>query len=99
MKVHLIRQNNLNFFLNVMISVACYTRFSTVFPLERIVDAGVPIVFAGLPKARTFLISEHPDIPSRLKTLVSIPREIKNCEVKEMRKNLYYHIGNAMMNG
>lgn len=41
--------------------------------LKRIIDAGVPIVFAGLPKVRTFLNSEHPDILSRLKTLVLYP--------------------------
>jgi len=41
--------------------------------LKRIIDAGVPIVFAGLPKVRTFLTSEHPDILSRLKTLVLYP--------------------------
>lgn len=41
--------------------------------LKRIIDAGVPIVFAGLPKVRTFLTSEHPDILSRLKTLVLFP--------------------------
>jgi len=41
--------------------------------LKRIIDAGVPVVFAGLPKVRTFLNSEHPDILSRLKTLVLYP--------------------------
>ncbi len=41
--------------------------------LKRIIDAGVPIVFAGLPKVRTFLTSEHPDILSRLKILVLYP--------------------------
>lgn len=41
--------------------------------MKRIIDAGVPIVFAGLPKVRTFLTSEHPDILSRLKTLVLYP--------------------------
>jgi hypothetical protein len=41
--------------------------------LKRIIDAGVPVVFAGLPKVRTFLTSEHPDILSRLKTLVLYP--------------------------
>ncbi len=40
---------------------------------KRIIDAGVPIVFAGLPKVRTFLASEHPDILSRLKTLILYP--------------------------
>lgn len=41
--------------------------------LKRIIDAGVPVVLAGLPKVRTFLASEHPDILSRLKTLVLYP--------------------------
>jgi len=41
--------------------------------LKRIIDAKVPIVLAGLPKVRTFLTSEHPDILSRLKTLILYP--------------------------
>ena len=41
--------------------------------LKRIIDARVPIVFAGLPKVRTYLSSNHPDILSRLKTLVLYP--------------------------
>jgi len=41
--------------------------------MKRIIDAEVPIVFAGLPKVRTFLASEHPDILSRLKVLVLYP--------------------------
>ncbi len=41
--------------------------------LKRIIDAEVPIIFAGLPKVRTFLASEHPDILSRLKVLVLYP--------------------------
>jgi hypothetical protein len=41
--------------------------------MKRIIDAGVPVVFAGLPKVRTYLTSEHPDILSRLKTLVLYP--------------------------
>ena len=41
--------------------------------LKRIIDAKVPIVFAGLPKVRTFLTSEHPDILSRLKILILYP--------------------------
>ncbi len=40
---------------------------------KRIMDAGVPVVMAGLPRVRTFLKSEHPDILSRLKTLVLYP--------------------------
>jgi chloramphenicol 3-O-phosphotransferase len=46
--------------------------------LKRIIDAGVPIVFAGLPKVRTFLASEHPDILSRLKTLTLYPIEVED---------------------
>jgi DNA transposition AAA+ family ATPase len=38
---------------------------------KRIIDAGVPVVFAGLPKVRTWLSHNHPDILSRLKTLIS----------------------------
>jgi thymidine kinase len=45
---------------------------------KRIIDADIPVVFAGLPKVRTFLRNEHPDILSRLKTLVLYPIEIEN---------------------
>lgn len=41
--------------------------------LKRIIDAQVPIVLAGLPKVRTYLTREHPDILSRLKTLILYP--------------------------
>ncbi len=41
--------------------------------LKRIIDAGVPIVLAGLPKVRTYLSHNHPDILSRLKTLILYP--------------------------
>lgn len=40
---------------------------------KRIIDARIPIVFAGLPNVRTFLASEHPDILSRLKVLTLFP--------------------------
>jgi len=40
---------------------------------KRIIDADIPIIFAGLPKVRTFLTNEHPDILSRLKTLALYP--------------------------
>ncbi|MDA3915596.1 MAG: ATP-binding protein [Deltaproteobacteria bacterium] len=46
--------------------------------LKRIIDARVPIVFAGLPKVRTYLASQHPDILSRLKTLVLYPIEVED---------------------
>ncbi len=41
--------------------------------LKRLIDAEIPIVFAGLPKVRTFLANEHPDILSRLKVLNLYP--------------------------
>ncbi|WP_419656561.1 putative transposase (ATPase domain protein) [Desulfosarcina variabilis str. Montpellier] len=40
---------------------------------KRIIDAYIPMVFAGLPKVRTYLASEHPDILSRLKVLTIYP--------------------------
>jgi DNA transposition AAA+ family ATPase len=40
---------------------------------KRIIDAGIPMVLAGLPKVRTYLESEHPDILSRLKILSLFP--------------------------
>lgn len=40
---------------------------------KRIIDSGTPMVFAGLPQVRTYLTSEHPDILSRLKTLILYP--------------------------
>lgn len=46
--------------------------------LKRIIDAGVPIVFAGLPKVRTYLSRNHPDILSRLKTLILYPIEVEH---------------------
>jgi len=41
--------------------------------LKRIIDANVPVVFAGLPKVRTWLSCNHPDILSRLKILILYP--------------------------
>ncbi len=40
---------------------------------KRIIDAGSPMVFAGLPNVRTYLASEHPDILSRVKVLTLYP--------------------------
>ncbi len=40
---------------------------------KRIIDAKIPMVFAGLPRVRTYLASEHPDILSRLKVLTLYP--------------------------
>jgi len=50
--------------------------------LKRVIDAGVPIVFAGLPKVRTFLTREHPDILSRLKTLILYPVVVEDFIVE-----------------
>jgi len=44
---------------------------------KRIINAGIPMVFAGLPQVRTYLTSEHPDILSRLKTLILYPIEVE----------------------
>jgi hypothetical protein len=40
---------------------------------KRIIDAGIPIIFSGLPKVRTYLSNVHPDILSRLKILSLYP--------------------------
>ncbi len=56
--------------------------------LKRIIDAGIPIVFAGLPKVRTYLIRNHPDILSRLKTLILYPIELEDFieQYKDIQK-------------
>ncbi len=56
--------------------------------LKRIIDAGVPIVFAGLPKVRTNLSRTHPDILSRLKTLVLYPIVVEDfiTEYKDIQQ-------------
>lgn len=46
--------------------------------LKRIIDAQIPIIFAGLPKVRTYLTSNHPDILSRLKTLILYPITVED---------------------
>jgi thymidine kinase len=46
--------------------------------LKRIIDAGVPVVFAGLPTVRTYLSRHHPDILSRLKILILYPIVVEN---------------------
>ncbi len=45
---------------------------------KRIMDAQIPIIFAGLPKVRTYLTHEHPDILSRLKILQLFPIRIED---------------------
>jgi len=56
--------------------------------LKQIIDAGVPIVFAGLPKVRTYLSRTHPDILSRLKTLVLYPIVVEDfiAEYKDIQQ-------------
>ena len=55
---------------------------------KRIIDAGVPVVFAGLPKVRTYLSRNHPDILSRLKTLILYPIVVEDfiVEYKDMQQ-------------
>ena len=59
--------------------------------LKRIIDAGVPIVFAGLPKVRTYLIRNHPDILSRLKTLILYPIEVEGFieQYKDIQQGMW----------
>jgi thymidine kinase len=52
--------------------------------LKRIMDAHVPIVLAGLPKVRTYLTSQHPDILSRLKTLILYPIVVEDFILEYM---------------
>jgi len=56
--------------------------------LKRIIDARVPIVFAGLPKVRTYLVRNHPDILSRLKTLILYPIIVEDfiAEYKDIQQ-------------
>ena len=41
--------------------------------LKRNIDADISIILAGLPRVRTFLTREYPDLLSRLKTLILFP--------------------------
>ncbi len=56
--------------------------------LKRIIDAGVPIIFAGLPMVRTYLTHNHPDILSRLKTLILYPIVVEDfiLEYKDIQQ-------------
>lgn len=56
--------------------------------LKRIIDAGVPIVFSGLPMVRTYLTRNHPDILSRLKTLILYPIVVEDfiLEYKDIQQ-------------
>ena len=55
---------------------------------KRIIDAGVPVVFAGLPNVRTYLSHNHPDILSRLKTLILYPIVVEDfiSEYKDIKQ-------------
>lgn len=70
---------------------------------KRIIDAGIPIVFAGLPNVRTYLASEHPDILSRLKVLTLFPivvedfiEKYKNNMSQEAVEQIYATTNNDM---
>jgi len=52
---------------------------------KRIIDAGIPVIFAGLPSVRTYLASEHPDILSRLKVLRLYPIMVEDF-IQEYKK-------------
>jgi len=54
---------------------------------KRIIDAAIPMVFAGLPNVRTYLASEHPDILSRLKVLTLFPIVVEDF-IEKYRKNI-----------
>jgi len=70
---------------------------------KRIIDARIPIVFAGLPNVRTYLASEHPDILSRLKVLTLFPiivedfiEKYKNNISQEAVEQIYAATNNDM---
>ena len=70
---------------------------------KRIIDAAIPIVFAGLPNVRTYLASEHPDILSRLKVLTLFPivvedfiEKYKNNISQEAVEQIYAATNNDM---
>jgi thymidine kinase len=54
---------------------------------KRLIDAAIPMVFAGLPNVRTYLASEHPDILSRLKVLTLFPIVVEDF-IEKYRKNI-----------
>ena len=69
---------------------------------KRIMDAKIPVLFAGSPKVRTWLSNEHPDILSRLKLLILYPlmvddfiQEYKNFE-PEAVEQIYAATGSDM---
>ena len=54
---------------------------------KRIIDAGIPMVFAGLPNVRTYLATEHPDILSRLKVLTLFPIVVEDF-IEKYKNNI-----------
>ena len=54
---------------------------------KRIIDAAIPMVFAGLPNVRTYLASEHPDILSRLKVLTLFPIVVEDL-IEKYKNNI-----------
>ena len=70
---------------------------------KRIIDAGIPMIFAGLPNVRTYLASEHPDILSRIKVLTLFPiivedfiEKYKNNITPEAIEQIYIGTGGDM---
>jgi thymidine kinase len=69
---------------------------------KRIIDANIPIIFAGSPKVRTYLTHSHPDILSRLKVLVLYPIIVEDfiLECKEFEpeaiEQIYVSTGGDM---
>ncbi len=55
-----------------------------IFPyIKRIMNAGIPVIYAGLPTLKTRLKEKHEDILSRLKIL-----NLQPVSVEEFKKNL-----------
>lgn len=48
--------------------------------LKRIMDAGIPVIIAGLPRVKTYLSEHHGDILSRLKVLSIRPLSVEDLK-------------------
>jgi len=64
---------------------------------KRIIDAGIPMIFSGLPKVRTLLMNQHPDILSRMKILVLYPIVVEDfiAQYKEFAQDAIEQIYGA----
>lgn len=101
MSQHLKMINELNGFVIIVDEANDLDR--RVWPyFKRIIDSQIPCVFAGLPKVRTYLTNEHPDILSRLKLLLLYPIMIEdfildyNDFEAEAVEQIYATTGNDM---